>query len=127
LTGATFGAAVGVGAVLVAVELADDSSATSDRRRNGLLDHVEQARAEVVVHHRVHPVAVHRTDEAEVQQEAERSDDREAPVDLAGDASLDGERELRTRLDGRRRDELEEERRLPMTTLPRASSVRRTW
>ena len=48
----------------------------------------------------------------EVEEEAERRDDRERPVDLRGEAALHRERELRARLHRRRRDELEEERRL---------------
>jgi len=47
-----------------------------------------------------------------VEEEAERGDDRQRPVDLRGDAAFDRKRELRAGLDRRRRDELEEERRV---------------
>ena len=55
--GLAFWVAVGAAAVLVDVAVAVASSAVSDGRRDGLLDHVEQARGQVVVDDRVHPVA----------------------------------------------------------------------
>ena len=82
------------------------------------MDHVEEARGDVVVDDGVHPVAVHRAYQPKVQEKAERGDDGEVPVDLAGDAALDGKGQAGTRLDGRRRDELEQERRLPDDDLP---------
>ena len=50
--------------------------------------------------------------DAEVQEEAEGRDDGERPVDLAGETAFDREWQLRSRLHRRRRDELEEERRI---------------
>src|SRR4051812_7187758 len=83
---------------------------------------------------RIRPVRVHRAHEAKVEEKAERGDERQRPVVLPRETSLHGERELRSWLERRTRDELEEERRIAdddlaasfiaQRHLPRAVDVR---